>query len=201
MGTRKLKPCGTSGGFQRHRSRKETPCDECRTAWKAYMTNWHRENREHTRKVSQEWRNNNLERNREINRRAGAKRDKDQQSRYWKARYKSDSMKYRNYEFKRKFGVDMSFKHAQFEAQGSKCAICESLTTTGLNWAMDHDHETGKLCGVLCAKCNNGLGQFQDSVGVLQKAIDYLNKYQDMDRPIAPIKETPPRPRKGKPSK
>ena len=44
------------------------------------------------------------------------------------------------------------------------------------NFAVDHCHETNQIRGLLCSSCNIGLGQFQDSIKLLSKAIDYLIK-------------------------
>ena len=37
MTARKLKPCGTAGGYGRHIFRKESPCGPCREAWREYQ--------------------------------------------------------------------------------------------------------------------------------------------------------------------
>ena len=41
---------------------------------------------------------------------------------------------------------------------------------------IDHDHETGKVRGLLCANCNHALGKVKDSKLLLKGLIDYLNK-------------------------
>lgn len=56
------------------------------------------------------------------------------------------------------------------ETQGGTCAICVSATPTHL----DHDHETGRIRGVLCIPCNNGLGLFRDNPAALRRAAEYL---------------------------
>lgn len=57
-----------------------------------------------------------------------------------------------------------------FEAQGGVCRIC------GMDdkLVLDHNHETGEYRGLLCNKCNRGLGYFQDDPDVLLSAYQYL---------------------------
>ena len=40
---------------------------------------------------------------------------------------------------------------------------------------VDHDHTTGKVRGILCNRCNSGLGLFKDNKTSLENAITYLN--------------------------
>lgn len=63
--------------------------------------------------------------------------------------------------------------------QNYKCAICQKpFGYTKKRFAVDHCHATGTLRGILCGKCNAGLGQFKDSIGTLKAAISYLEKYE-----------------------
>lgn len=52
------------------------------------------------------------------------------------------------------------------------CAICGENKTEIL--CVDHDHKTGVIRGVLCKKCNLGLGMFRDNPEYLATAIEYL---------------------------
>lgn len=62
-----------------------------------------------------------------------------------------------------------------FEAQRGRCAICKSRPTSQ-RLAVDHDHDTGMVRGLLCTWCNHKtLGGARDSAAVLQAALDYLN--------------------------
>lgn len=59
----------------------------------------------------------------------------------------------------------------QINKQKGLCAICQRPMTK-IN--IDHCHKTNKLRGLLCTACNVGLGNFQDSIPTLKKAIEYL---------------------------
>lgn len=71
---------------------------------------------------------------------------------------------------KRKFGLTGPEALQKF---GNRCGICDRIL--GQRFCIDHDHETGEVRGVLCSKCNTGLGLFDDSITMLQLAVDYLN--------------------------
>lgn len=60
-----------------------------------------------------------------------------------------------------------------FRRQHGKCAICRAPVMQGD--PVDHCHFTGKIRGVLCCKCNTGLGQFGDDPEKLWQAIKYLD--------------------------
>jgi hypothetical protein len=54
------------------------------------------------------------------------------------------------------------------------CRICREPAIANLTLAADHDHATGAIRGLLCSRCNNGLGSFREDTQLLQAAIDYL---------------------------
>jgi hypothetical protein len=55
------------------------------------------------------------------------------------------------------------------EAQGGTCAVC-----SGKPEHVDHDHETGKVRGILCFLCNQALGNARDDIDVLNGLVAYL---------------------------
>ena len=69
--------------------------------------------------------------------------------------------------------------------QDNRCAICRKLeiskhqSGTVRELAVDHCHETGKLRGLLCTKCNTGLGLFNDDWLLLDNAIEYLGHWHN----------------------
>jgi DNA-directed RNA polymerase subunit RPC12/RpoP len=66
---------------------------------------------------------------------------------------------------------------SKLKEQGYKCAICGTEDPGATNWHADHDHKTNTKRGVLCHKCNTGLGLLKDDINVLCSAIEYLNHY------------------------
>ena len=61
------------------------------------------------------------------------------------------------------------------ESQKGHCALCGmSPKDNRKRLAVDHNHVTGKVRGLLCDRCNKGLGNFKDNIEVLKKAIKYL---------------------------
>ena len=75
------------------------------------------------------------------------------------------------------YGITLAQYNEMLETQDYKCAICGNEDEVeGRRLAIDHCHTTGKIRGLLCGKCNRGLGLFYDNTTALTKAIDYLNK-------------------------
>lgn len=76
-----------------------------------------------------------------------------------------------------KFGLRESEFDLMLDKQGGGCWICGvKQEKTNKSLCIDHDHKTGDIRGILCSKCNTGLGMFNDSALSLKKAIRYLEK-------------------------
>ena len=81
------------------------------------------------------------------------------------------------YQLKSKYGVTREWFDKQLKAQDGCCAICgKHYTEQKRRFAIDHCHKTGKVRKLLCSKCNTGLGQFNDSVEILEQALNYLKE-------------------------
>lgn len=66
----------------------------------------------------------------------------------------------------------------QLREQKNLCAICGAELVLGkIGRHCDHNHETEQLRGVLCGRCNLGLGHFRDDVKRLRVAVNYLEKW------------------------
>src|SRR5437016_9281213 len=61
------------------------------------------------------------------------------------------------------------------EAQGGVCAICKEKPK-GSRLAVDHLAGTDNVRGLLCNRCNLGLGHYKDDPDLLKAAIEYLQQ-------------------------
>jgi hypothetical protein len=78
--------------------------------------------------------------------------------------------------FRRKlYGLQIEEYEELLDRQRGRCAICREPAAGDLALAADHDHATGAIRGLLCSRCNNGLGSFRDDPGLLEAAVRYLN--------------------------
>jgi predicted nucleic acid-binding Zn ribbon protein len=74
----------------------------------------------------------------------------------------------------KKYGITPEQYDAMLDRQDHRCAVCRTDTPNGKGWHVDHDHASGKVRGILCGNCNNGIGNFHDDPATLRAAIDYL---------------------------
>ena len=83
--------------------------------------------------------------------------------------------KNRNYDsIYSKYGITEEEYLRIYEIQKNKCAIC-GKDFSGKRLYIDHEHKTGKIRGLLCGRCNTGIGMFDDNIDNLLSAIKYLN--------------------------
>ena len=72
----------------------------------------------------------------------------------------------------RLYGLEPGEYDCMVGSQGGVCAICERVPARGL--VVDHDHDTGRVRGLLCSQCNLAMGQFGDDPERLEAARNYL---------------------------
>lgn len=73
------------------------------------------------------------------------------------------------------YGLTLEQYEALYEAQGGSCYICRRAKGVSKRLAVDHDHKTGYVRGLLCGKCNGYLGYIRDSPEAGTRMHDYLN--------------------------
>ena len=84
----------------------------------------------------------------------------------------------RNRQLQNTYGISLDDYNKLFAQQGGKCAICEKPQSEfNYPFYVDHNHQTGKVRGLLCCGCNTGLGHFEK---LHKKMRDYLIKYDGL---------------------
>jgi hypothetical protein len=81
-----------------------------------------------------------------------------------------------SYHLKTKHGITLAQYQLLVREQDGKCAICGETDINGKRLAVDHDHKTGKIRGLLCTKHNTALGLLGDDLAGVKRAYDYLRK-------------------------
>jgi hypothetical protein len=148
--------------------------------------------REYARLRSAAWRAANLDKVREANRVSAAKRralteakartpEQQQKQREASERYRKNkpvqqAAATRRWWLKKTYGLDMEQYNNMFEAQAGYCALCgKHQTTLSRRLAVDHDHRTGAVRGLLCGRCNTSLERFE-AADWIEKALAYLGR-------------------------
>jgi len=72
------------------------------------------------------------------------------------------------------FNINLVQYNSLLNKQNNKCAICLESDVESINMAVDHDHVTGAIRGLLCRPCNIGIGLLKDDIERLGMAIRYL---------------------------
>jgi hypothetical protein len=81
----------------------------------------------------------------------------------------------RDYELRRKYGTTLAEYGQLLASQGGVCAIC-CEAPEGYELHLDHCHVTGRVRGLLCARCNTALGKFRDDPVILRAAVNYIER-------------------------
>lgn len=95
----------------------------------------------------------------------------------------------RRAQLKWKYGLTPAAYEALLNAQGGLCAICRRPQQTHRDgttddFAVDHDHVTDKVRGLLCHHCNTALGKMRDSPRLLRRAAAYLERARGDDAEV-----------------
>lgn len=160
------KKCGVEKALDEFRIQKrgdkEYVRSECRDCERALTRSLYAANPEKGAAASRAW-------NKENRKRANATRRK------WRI---NNPDKHKCYVLRRTYGISLEEYNAILLAQGGACGICKSATVgnCGRRLYVDHNHETGKVRGILCGKCNSVLGFVSDTPGILEAAIDWLKR-------------------------
>jgi hypothetical protein len=76
---------------------------------------------------------------------------------------------------RRRIDITVARYNEMVQAQGGTCAICYRIPKRGKRLAVDHDHVTGRIRGLLCDWCNRRLMVRRHTAEVLRRAADYIS--------------------------
>jgi hypothetical protein len=138
--------------YEANKDKKKKSCRAWQAAnssrYKALVAEWDKQNPKRRKEISLKWRKENPE--------------------AWRA-----------LSLRKKYGLTVEQFDDMVKAQGGLCAIClkpETRTTKGQNryLSVDHDHNTNKIRGLLCHRCNASLGLMREDLDSLRRMIDYI---------------------------
>jgi len=124
---------------------------------------WKNNNREKVRASSERWRRANLGKVR-----AAEKR------RYYSNPERRRAQQ-RMYAYKRSYGMTIEDRDAMFKLQSGRCACC-GVADPGVKLRTDHDHNTGRVRGLVCNGCNLAVGYIESAR--YRFVLAYLEKHK-----------------------
>lgn len=133
------------------------------------MKRWRAEKKDHIREYQRAWREKNADHVKAYN--------AEYMPEYYTRDYAEASRKAYGL---RKYNLTLDDFNAMWAEQEGKCAICQhDMAPKGRKKdavAVDHNHATGEVRGLLCRGCNHGIGNLKDDPEVLKRAVQYLEQ-------------------------
>lgn len=96
-----------------------------------------------------------------------------------KESYKYSPFSSRDDKLKHRYGITSDEYNEMLEKQNGVCAICEEEFHRALY--VDHNHKTGKVRALLCARCNSGVGYLEKGPDMFEKMKQYIEKHNATD--------------------
>lgn len=89
-------------------------------------------------------------------------------------KYRPSPESKRNSQLLNRYGITAAEYDAMLEAQNGVCALCEQECPTGNRLAVDHDHVTKRVRGLLCRPCNSLLAIVEANPAWADRVLRYL---------------------------
>ena len=102
------------------------------------------------------------------------------QSFYFKGYRRNCKSKYFSAKYRRKYGISYEQYEVMFRDQGGVCRVCGKpdthTTKSGIQrrLAVDHNHNTGEVRGLLCQRCNQALGLLRENPVAIKSLLEYI---------------------------
>lgn len=138
---------------------------------KEYSQKYYLEHKEHMIEIAKNSRDKRLKSNYKRTR----EKSREYNNNYRKKHREQFLKQQRKDSLKSKFNLTLEEYDKILIEQHNCCAICKRhISEFKKSFCVDHNHITNKVRGLLCAKCNTGLGMFDDNIDILNNAIQYL---------------------------
>lgn len=82
--------------------------------------------------------------------------------------------------FRRLYGIEYEAYQEACAAQDGVCSVCSEPNPGGRALSVDHCHQRDVIRGILCDRCNRGIGLFRDRPDLLRAAADYLDAIEEV---------------------
>jgi len=95
-----------------------------------------------------------------------------------KSRKSRDKKRERDLHLQRKYGITQKEYDEILKSQGGVCAVCGKINVVRgkpANLAVDHNHETGQIRGLLCNRCNFNLNWIENKMNLARALFEYLD--------------------------
>ena len=133
---------------------------ECKACTAARRQRWYAANRKREIARVKQWQQTNAERLNAYRRQLNASPERKR--------------KMRDLHYRSKYGISADDVDAMLEAQGGGCAICGERPERLASLHVDHCHDSGRIRGLLCLNCNQGIGKLGEDPERLRRAADYF---------------------------
>lgn len=148
------------GDFYKDAAQRDGIHSQCNLCMSAYKKQHQKNNQIKYNEYARKYRKNNPE------------KSKDSQRRY----RENHADKILNSSFKHRFNITLDDYNKMLTDQNGVCAICGETNKTGARLAVDHNHITGEIRGLLCMKCNVAVGKWGEDMQLFEKTLSYLKK-------------------------
>lgn len=150
---------------------------DCKMCFLERNKDYYLKNKEVIRNRVKKYSKNNSEKIREY-RKTYHEKNKEKLKKYQQDRYYNGNGRLENLEskLKKNYNLTLDGYNDLIVKQKGVCAICFNQCTSGKSLSVDHNHDTGKIRGLLCNRCNRGIGLMRDDAIILESAIKYLKE-------------------------
>ncbi len=100
---------------------------------------------------------------------------KEKRKQYLSGYRRREKVRINGHRLKYRYGITLAQYEAMWSKQDGKCAICEENFDKTPH--VDHCHKSKFVRGLLCDRCNRGIGYFRENQSFLVSAAKYLDRF------------------------